>query len=324
MGVEYSAARAKLRAAGVSVVALSALLLSACSSDPRPPADVGFHSAAIAPPELPEPVIQPEPVLQSEPTVQPEPTVQMAQAFPAPENPGESLSEEEARRVYVDPAEPEIDQPPMSEPEPPVQAAMPRPERKGWFQWGDAPDTGGLPATEAACRKKLKKLRVSFTEMNPIRDSASCAIPYPVKVSAIGGVQIKPAATLNCEMAATFASWTRNELVSSSRWRYMSGIKTIHQGSSYSCRRIRGEGKMSAHSTGSAIDVMAITLNNGKKIDIKKQGFFAFRARGLLNTVRADGCEYFTTVLGPGYNYDHRNHFHFDLMKRRSGKVACH
>jgi hypothetical protein len=39
--------------------------------------------------------------------------------------------------------------------------------------------------------------------------------------------------------------------------------------------------------------------------------------------VRADGCDYFTTVLGPGYDYDHRNHFHFDIMPRRNGYVAC-
>jgi hypothetical protein len=28
-------------------------------------------------------------------------------------------------------------------------------------------------------------------------------------------------------------------------------------------------------------------------------------------------------VLGPGYNYDHRNHFHFDIKQRRNNYVAC-
>ncbi len=46
-------------------------------------------------------------------------------------------------------------------------------------------------------------------------------------------------------------------------------------------------------------------------------------ARGLLNTVRSDACSYFTTVLGPGYNPEHADHFHFDLMQRRSGYRAC-
>ncbi len=44
---------------------------------------------------------------------------------------------------------------------------------------------------------------------------------------------------------------------------------------------------------------MRIELNSGRDIDVRKPGWFAFRQRGFLNTVRADGCNYFTTVLGP-------------------------
>src|SRR5690606_9500304 len=112
--------------------------------------------------------------------------------------------------------------------------------------------------------------------------------------------------------------------VPSARWRYFSGVKTIHQGSSYSCRNIRGSrGTPSQHSIGNALDVMRIELNNGRDIDVRKPGWFAFRQRGFLNTVRADGCNYFNTVLGPGYNADHADHFHFDIMKRKNGYVAC-
>ena len=124
-------------------------------------------------------------------------------------------------------------------------------------------------------------------------------------------------------MAATFAAWTRKELMPSARLRYFSGVKTIHQGSSYSCRKIRGTGVASEHSKGNALDVMRIELNSGRDIDVKKPGLFSFRQRGFLNNVCADGCQYFNTVLGPGYNYDHRNHFHFDLKHRRSGYRAC-
>lgn len=181
-----------------------------------------------------------------------------------------------------------------------------------------------MPATELACRNELRKLGVQFQELDPIRQSASCHIDHPVKVSRIGNVAIKPAATLNCQMAEAFASWTRNELVPASRWRFLSGVKTIRQGSSYSCRKIAGtRGTPSEHSLGNAIDIMKIELQSGKEIDVRKPGLFAFRKRGLLNTVRADGCEYFTTVLGPGYNRDHADHFHFDIKARRSGHRAC-
>ena len=180
-----------------------------------------------------------------------------------------------------------------------------------------------MPADQVDCRRELKRLGVVYTDVAPISDGGQCGIAYPVKVSAIGGIAMKPAATLTCDMAASFATWTRKELVPAARWRYFAGVRTIHQGSSYSCRKIRGEGVLSEHGKGNALDVMAIELSNGDKIDVRKPGLFSFRQRGFLNMVRADGCQYFTTVLGPGYNYDHRNHFHFDIKNRRNGYRAC-
>jgi len=186
-----------------------------------------------------------------------------------------------------------------------------------------APQTNYLPPEEIDCRRELKRLKVDYQDIAPI-DQGQCGIDHPVKVSAIGSVRMKPAATLTCAMALTFAQWTKNELVPSARRRYFSGVKTIHQGSSYSCRKIAdSRGVLSEHGKGNALDIMRIELNNGKDIDVKKPGLFAFRQRGFLNNVRADGCQYFNTVLGPGYNYDHRNHFHFDIKQRRNNYVAC-
>lgn len=182
--------------------------------------------------------------------------------------------------------------------------------------------TEQMPASEIDCRNELKRMGVVYQDIQPIHEG-QCGIDYPVKVTAIGSVAMKPAATLTCNMAATFAAWTKNELQPAARWRYFSGVKAIHQGSSYSCRNIAGEGVLSEHGKGNALDVMSIELNNGDDIDVRKPGLFAFRTRGFLNNVRADGCQYFTTVLGPGYNYDHRNHFHFDIKNRRSGYRAC-
>ena len=182
-----------------------------------------------------------------------------------------------------------------------------------------------MPADEVACRRVLKRLGVTYRELPPIDDGGSCRIDHPIKVSQLsGGIGMVPAATLNCEMAASFALWTKKELAPAARFRYFSGVKTIHQASSYSCRNIRGTHASSEHSRGNALDVMRIELKNGRDIDVRKPGWFAFRQRGFLNSVRADGCEYFTTVLGPGYNYDHRNHFHFDIKPRRNGRHACH
>ncbi|MCX7303681.1 MAG: extensin family protein [Hyphomicrobiales bacterium] len=186
-----------------------------------------------------------------------------------------------------------------------------------------APQDNILPSDEVDCRRELKTLKVAYVDVRPIQEG-QCGIDHPVKVSAIGSVEMKPAATLTCAMALTFAQWTKNELIPSARRRYFSGVRTINQGSSYSCRKIAdGRGVLSEHGKGNALDIMSIDLNNGKDIDVRKPGLFSFRERGFLNNVRADGCQYFNTVLGPGYNYDHRNHFHFDIKQRRNNYVAC-
>lgn len=181
-----------------------------------------------------------------------------------------------------------------------------------------------MPAEEVACRRELRRLGVTYRDLAPIDDGGACRIDYPVQVSQLsGGIKMKPAATLTCAMAVAFASWTEDELAPAARWKYLSGVKTIHQGSSYSCRNIRGSRVASEHSKGNALDVMRIELNSGRDIDVRKPGWFAFRARSLLNNVRQGGCGYFTTVLGPGYDADHADHFHFDIKERRNGYVAC-
>lgn len=181
-----------------------------------------------------------------------------------------------------------------------------------------------MPAEEVACRQRLKRLGVQYRDLAPIDDGGACRIDYPVEVSGLsGGIRMQPAATLTCQMVLAFASWTRNELAPATRRRYLSGIDTIRQGSSYSCRRIRGTGVASEHAKGNALDVMSITLNNGREIDVRRPAFFAFRQKSLLNKVRSEGCDYFTTVLGPGYDADHKDHFHFDIKDRRNGYRAC-
>ncbi|MDQ0996555.1 hypothetical protein QFZ34_001737 [Phyllobacterium ifriqiyense] len=187
--------------------------------------------------------------------------------------------------------------------------------------------TFAMSGSEVSCRTQLKRLGVVFQEREPINDGGVCRIDHPLKVSgfASGRIKLKPAATLNCQMTLAFAKWVKGDLSPSTRLRYLSGINTIHQASSYSCRTMsnqRGRA-MSEHSKGNALDIAKVTLNNGKDIKVQKPGLFSFRQRGLLNSVRSDACNYFTTVLGPGYDIFHRDHFHFDLMDRRSGKRSC-
>lgn len=185
---------------------------------------------------------------------------------------------------------------------------------------------GGMPAAEKACRNRLKRLGVTFRDLPAITSGKGCSIPYPVEVTELsGGIEIKPAAKLNCQITDAFAQWVKNELAPAARLRYLSGVSSIRQLSSYSCRTMNSKrgAPMSEHAKGNAIDVGKITLNNGQAISVKKPGFFSFREKSLLKTVRSDSCKYFTTVLGPGSDIHHKDHFHFDLRTRKTGYRHC-
>lgn len=190
-----------------------------------------------------------------------------------------------------------------------------------------APDyTGRMPASEIACRQQLKKLGVVYRDLPRINDGPSCGIDYPVELSGLSGnIAVKPAVKLNCQVTEAFAKWVKYELAPSSRYRYWSGVRTIRPLGGYSCRTMnsRRGNPMSEHARGNAIDVGKFVLKNGKEIDVRKKGLFAFRERGLLKAVRADSCKYFHTVLGPGSDPFHKDHFHFDLRTRKSGYRHC-
>ncbi|MBB4187578.1 extensin family protein [Sinorhizobium terangae] len=186
--------------------------------------------------------------------------------------------------------------------------------------------TGEMPRPEIACRQRLKKLGVVFRDIPRISNGPSCGIDYPIELSGLsGGIAVKPAVKLNCQVTEAFAKWVKYELAPSSRYRYWSGVKTIKPLGGYSCRTMnsRRGNPMSEHAHGNAIDVGKFVLKNGKEIDVRRKGFFAFRERGLLKAVRTDSCKYFNTVLGPGSDPFHKDHFHFDLRTRKSGYRHC-
>lgn len=294
------------------LLSLAVAIIAACSTDNvlslRPEVDVGVTTAAVpravsgmAPP-APVPTAQARDLAQTEtaPALDWQVPVEPGLVETVPVAPGPADPAPVSPQLV---AYPRVNEPTLS----PVTPAEPN----------------VMPADEVSCRQQLKRLGVRYEELPPIDDGGLCVIDHPVRVSAIGSVQMKPAATLRCEMAATIALWTRRELIPAARTRYFSGVKTIHQGSSYSCRRILGTRTASEHSKGNALDIMRVELKNGRDIDVRKPGWFAFRQRGFLNSVRADGCDYFTTVLGPGYDRAHRDHFHFDIKERRNGYRAC-
>lgn len=222
---------------------------------------------------------------------------------------------------------------PMQAPmEAPRQVAMVMPQNPAYpprqSDWGMSPLPAPLPASEIACRRELQRLGVQFRDKPRIYDGPSCGIEHPVELTGLSGnIGVKPGVTLNCQTTLAFAQWVRNELAPAARLRYLTGVRTIEPLGGYSCRRMNNSRQaynpMSEHARGNAIDVGRFVLKNGHEIDVRKKGLFSFREGALLKAVRSDSCRYFNTVLGPGSNPEHWNHFHFDLRNRASGNRIC-
>ena len=190
------------------------------------------------------------------------------------------------------------------------------------------PMSAAMPNSELQCRQELKQMGVVFEDKPAISQGPACQVPYPVSLRGLSGsIAVKPAVTLNCQVTLAFAKWVKNELAPAARTRYFSGVGTIIPLGGYSCRRMNNSSQkynpMSEHAHGNAIDVGKFVLKNGHEIDIRKKGLFSFREGALLKAVRSDSCNYFDTVLGPGSNPEHWNHFHFDLRERHGARRYC-
>lgn len=78
------------------------------------------------------------------------------------------------------------------------------------------------------------------------------------------------------------------------------------------------KGKLSEHAFGNAIDILGLTLGGGGKVMVIEFPEANGGRRSFLEAMRTSACGYFTTVLGPGTDEAHANHYHVDLGKHGS------
>ncbi len=137
--------------------------------------------------------------------------------------------------------------------------------------------------------------------------------------------EVKPPAKLACPLVSALDRWVSEGVQPAAMHWFNSPVVEIHQIGSYSCRDMIGAGTnhISEHSFGNALDIAGFTLADGRTITVKDGWHGAPREQGFLHDVQLYACETFTTVLAPGYNPEHYNHIHVDLMRRRPGYRPC-
>jgi len=106
--------------------------------------------------------------------------------------------------------------------------------------------------------------------------------------------------TLSCRFGERFGHWLRDLVAPLIAGELAVELKSVHTGPGYECRnRNRAEiGKISAHASGLAVDVVSFELANGGTLAIKPNGDEHLRAT--VDAIRVAACGWFTTVLDLG------------------------
>jgi hypothetical protein len=185
------------------------------------------------------------------------------------------------------------------------------------------------PADDPYCQPQMASLGAQFSALAPIEDGP-CGIEAPIKLVSIGAgddrVKLSPAATVDCRVGSALARWLNDDAQPAAQTAFNARITGLKIAASYSCRprdNIKGA-PLSEHSFGNAIDISAFRVGEGKDaqwIEVGPREDADAPDAKFLTEIRADACGPFRTVLGPGSDSYHTNHFHFDLAQRnKNGK----
>ncbi len=210
--------------------------------------------------------------------------------------------------------------PTMSAPEPKPADAGPAPAE---VEPEQAAATA-MPRAESECRERLKALDVAFEEHAPLKEAMGCSAPHPVTVSRLSKtVELRPPAVLTCAMAEASARFVRDHAAPLARGEFGSNLAAVEQVSAYVCRPRNGTKKLSEHAFANALDWGSLVLEDDTRIEIRAHGSSEPSRARLVKAIQKAACGPFKTVLGPGSDADHADHFHFDLARRRGGGTWC-
>jgi hypothetical protein len=156
----------------------------------------------------------------------------------------------------------------------------------------------------------------------PPASAEGCGIDAPIRLSSItadgGAVSLPDRPLIACEFAAVLADYVRLVVAPLGQATLHAKVAAIETGPGYDCRtqdRISGA-KISAHAKGLAVDFMAITLADKRRILVDRQT--GADEASYFRAIRTAACGWFTTVLGPGADAFHANNMHLDIEQHGS------
>lgn len=177
--------------------------------------------------------------------------------------------------------------------------------------------TGPVDPAGQQCLARLSDEGHRFTPLPDRYDGAGCGLRNAVTLGPVKGdltvLDVTRLGPVACPTAQAFTAWVRFGVDRAAREMLGSPVRAVETMGSYACRNVAGSTRRSAHATADAIDVAAFVLADGRRISVKDSWDAGGKSeRAFLRTVQASACKRFGTVLGPGYNAAHRDHFHLE------------
>jgi hypothetical protein len=182
-----------------------------------------------------------------------------------------------------------------------------------------------LPDTVSECHRALHRAGVRF---EALLSQDAPGVRWPVRLlGPVSGVQFEPLDTtqvytvLDCRLAVALRSWASDL--------HGRGVRRVQYFSMYRPgARVGGDGGVSGHAHGMAIDAARFTLRDGAAVDVlddwegrklgqapcpvrSDEGFGSRLLRKI--TCSAADSRLFQVVLTPHYNKAHGNHVHLEI-----------
>lgn len=174
-------------------------------------------------------------------------------------------------------------------------------------------------AAEKECLARKAVRASAFVQPSrEISGPGICGLTQPFKITGLTGgtVAFNTQAVLGCPVTEALENWLEAVVQPAALARFGQPVAQIDSMGSYGCRPINNArgARLSEHSFGNALDIGGFRLADGRKIVVAggwSRG--EEQEKAFLRETHAGACEHFTTVLGPGSNALHYDHFHVDL-----------
>lgn len=184
----------------------------------------------------------------------------------------------------------------------------------GWLGFGKSETPETYTPEGSVCSNPA----IKGTVIGEIEGPGACGIENAVAVTEVAGIALSTPARIDCQTAQSLLTWVQ-EGVKPSVGSKGGGVASLKVAASYACRtrNHRPGARLSEHSFGHAIDISALTLRDGTVLTVL--GDWTGANASIMRNLHSTACGPFGTVLGPQSDPQHRDHFHFDTARYRSG-----